>query len=415
MSLLNKLNRMKHHIVREEKDKMTPIHNKEEAVSTAYDIPFLDIWETANARPYMKDDEYCLIREVHYPLDHIHGKYSFREFLRAVELWKQYDGNHPLSAKGFLPSDLFFFDTETTGLGGGAGNTIFILGYASVTDHEVILKQHFLPEPGMEVPLYYSFLENINYTTLVTYNGKAFDWPQVKTRHTLIRDHLPKLPSFGHFDLYHASRRLWKTKMDKVKLVNVEKEILQFERQDDIPGYLAPMIYFDYVDRKNPEGVIEILKHNENDILSLITLYTHLTLQILQTDPMQSNEEKLLIGKWFDYIGEEKKAIETYSLIAEEDNLEAKYELAYKLKRRREYESAKQLWTEVAFYGDGNNIQQQAYIELAKLMEHQFKDYQLAIEYVRKAIALHESCNSVKKEDTFLEDANKRLNRLKKK
>ncbi|MGV3465823.1 MAG: ribonuclease H-like domain-containing protein [Heyndrickxia sp.] len=414
MSLLNKLNRMKQHIVREEKDTMTPIRQKEEAVSNVPDISFLNMWEAANTSPYIKDDEYCLIREVRYPLDHIHGKYSFREFLRAVDLWNQYDGNHPLSAKGFLPTDLFFFDTETTGLGGGAGNTIFILGYASVTDHEVILKQHFLPEPGMEVPLYYSFLENINYTTLVTYNGKAFDWPQVKTRHTLIRDHLPKLPAFGHFDLYHASRRLWKTKMDRVKLVNVEKEILQFERKDDIPGFLAPMIYFDYVERKNPEGVIEILKHNENDILSLITLYTHLTLQILQVDPMQTNEEKLLIGKWFDYIGEEKRAFETYSHIADGHNPEAKYELAYKLKRRKEYESAKQLWTEVALHGNGM-IQKKSYIELAKLMEHQFKDYQLAIDCVRKAITLHENSISIKKEDKFLEDANKRLCRLNRK
>lgn len=400
---------MKQHIVREDQSVCPPVPSpKIEANTNNLDIPCLHIWEAANTIPYFKEDEYCLIREVHYPLDQNHGRYPFREFFKAVDLWNQYEGSHPLSAKGFLPSDLFFFDTETTGLGGGAGNTIFILGYASVTDHEVILKQHFLPEPGMEVPLYYSFLENINYTTLVTYNGKAFDWPQVKTRHTLIRDHLPKLPAFGHFDLYHASRRLWKTKMDSVKLINVEKEILHFERKDDIPGYLAPMIYFDFVERKNPEGVIEILKHNENDILSLITLYTHLSLQILQADPMQTNEEKLLVGKWFDYIGEEKKALETYSHIAK-DNLEAKFELAFKLKKRKDYDSAKELWIEVALAGNGA-IQKQAYIELAKLMEHQFKDYLLAKDYVKKAISLHET--NLTKEDKFLEEANKRLRRL---
>ena len=35
-------------------------------------------------------------------------------------------------AKGYRPGDLFFFDTETTGLGGGTGNTIFLLGYAYI-------------------------------------------------------------------------------------------------------------------------------------------------------------------------------------------------------------------------------------------------------------------------------------------
>ena len=92
----------------------------------------------------------------------------------------------------------------------------------------------------MKCPLYESFLKTVDYTTLVTYNGRAFDWPQVKTRHTLVRDHVPKLPSFGHFDLLHASRRMWKNKLESVKLANVEENILGVVRENDIPGYLAP-------------------------------------------------------------------------------------------------------------------------------------------------------------------------------
>ena len=80
-----------------------------------------------------------------------------------------------------------------------------------------MLKQHILSQPGSEVPLYKSFLESIDYTNMVTYNGKAFDWPQVKTRHTLIREHVPKLPAFGHFDLYHAARRMWKHRLERIK------------------------------------------------------------------------------------------------------------------------------------------------------------------------------------------------------
>jgi uncharacterized protein YprB with RNaseH-like and TPR domain len=114
-----------------------------------------------------------------------HGKYCFQDFLTAVELWNSHKINHPLSAEGYRAEELFFFDTETTGLGGGVGNTIFLLGYASVSNGELILRQHILPNPGAEVPLYQSFLEKVNYRTLITYNGKSFDWPQVKTRHTL--------------------------------------------------------------------------------------------------------------------------------------------------------------------------------------------------------------------------------------
>lgn len=177
--------------------------------------------------------------------------------------------------------------------------------------------QHILPEPGYEIALYQSFLENIDYQKLVTYNGKAFDWPQVKTRHTLIREHVPKLPEFGHFDLFHAARRMWKEKLESVKLSNVEKSILGIERKDDVPGYLAPMIYFDYVERKKPDGMIGILKHNEHDILSLISLYIHLTYQILGLVD-QTENEKYQVAKWFHYIGENKQAMRSLEDLVEE-------------------------------------------------------------------------------------------------
>ncbi len=86
-----------------------------------------------------------------------------------------------------------FLIQKQQGLGGGAGNTIFLLGYAFLTETEVVVRQHILPQPGNEIPLYQSFLESINYDTLVTYNGKAFDWPQLKTQHTLIREHVPEV------------------------------------------------------------------------------------------------------------------------------------------------------------------------------------------------------------------------------
>lgn len=407
----SKLNLLKQHILRESDVNIMEIDaalKDKEVVG----IPYLDVWNEANTTPYFLDDDYCLVREVRYPLDHQHGRYQFREFLTAMEMWNKECIQHPLSAHGFRPRDLFFFDTETTGLGGGAGNTIFILGYASFKDNEVILRQHFLPEPGLEVPLYHSFLENIDYTTLVTYNGKAFDWPQVKTRHTLIRNHVPKLPMFGHFDLYHASRRLWKNQLESVKLVNVEKEILHFERKDDIPGFLAPMIYFDYVERKDPEAIINVLKHNENDILSLITLYTHLSFQIQQEDPLQTNSEKVLVGKWFNYIGAKEAAIKTFTGAAENDDLAAKHELAYFFKKEKKYDEAKDLWLEVVENGE-KTIKKQACIEIAMLLEHQFKNYQLAYEYTIKAIALHETKS--KASDKFLQNAEKRLKRLERK
>ena len=342
MSLANKLNRFKHQIIRQEQSAEKQELLPEKQIDDT-NLQFKDMWTEAGVTPYFLDGEFCLIREVRYPLDYKHGRYRFQDLFTALEAWNGFTGDHPLSAKGFSASDLFFFDTETTGLGGGTGNIIFLLGYARFLDNEIVLRQHFLPEPGLEVPLYESFLKTVDYTTLVTYNGRAFDWPQVKTRHTLVRDHVPKLPSFGHFDLLHASRRMWKNKLESVKLANVEENILGVVRENDIPGYLAPMIYFDYVERKNPEAILRVMQHNEMDILSLITLYTHLTFQIHCIDPDQTANEKMLVGKWFDYIGDREVAASAFEQAASEDEPTAKHQLAYYHKRAKEYDRGKRI------------------------------------------------------------------------
>ena len=101
---------------------------------------------------------------------------------------------------------------------------------------------------------------------------------------------------------------MWKHRLERLKLSIVEKEVLGIERKDDIPGFLAPMIYFDYVERKNPEGMLGILKHNEIDILSLITLYTHLSFQLLGLDQQQTTKETYEVGRWYSYLGETEVA-----------------------------------------------------------------------------------------------------------
>ena len=57
-----------------------------------------------------------------------HGQYRFQDFLtRSKDLEQQSVKSSVISFRTSA-EDLFFFDTETTGLGGGVGNTIFLLG-----------------------------------------------------------------------------------------------------------------------------------------------------------------------------------------------------------------------------------------------------------------------------------------------
>ncbi|MEH7129618.1 ribonuclease H-like domain-containing protein [Neobacillus drentensis] len=387
MSLKSKLNRLKPHLsVGNPSEKNSTLPPQEASI----EIPFRERWEQENVFPYFIDKDYCLIREVKYPLSYQHGHYCFRDFLTAVDIWNQQPVNHPLSAEGHQAEELFFFDTETTGLGGGVGNTIFLLGYASISGDSLILRQHILPHPGAEVPLYQSFLEKVNYKTLVTYNGKSFDWPQVKTRHTLVREHVPKLPQFGHFDLFHAARRLWKHKLERLKLAIVEKEVLGVERVDDIPGFLAPIIYFEFIDSKQPDGMLGILKHNEIDILSLITLYTHITFQLCGADKTQTRPESYEVGRWFAALGEKNEAKKVLTKLAtgkDFTSYQSKYALALQHKKDLNWECARNMFSDVVDSGD-DRLMLEACVELAKIHEHRLKDYPLAKDYCQKAMMI---------------------------
>ncbi len=417
MSIKNKLNRLKNHLGtgNSNSNQSAPVIRREKVI----DVPYKEVWEESGVIPYYFDDSYCLVREKEYSLDQMHGIYSFGEFASAVEAWNSSRIKHPLSAAGHDPENIFFFDTETTGLGGGAGNSIFLLGQASLQGNKIKLKQHILPHPGAEIPLYKSFLESIDYSTMVTYNGKAFDWPQVKTRHTLIREHVPKLPPFGHFDLYHAARRMWKHRLERIKLTAVEKDVLGIERQDDIPGFLAPMIYFDFVERKNPEGMLGIIKHNEIDILSLISLYTHLSFQILRLDEKQSPREIFEVGRWLSSLGESSEAKTAFSEISDSETpeaLEARFALAFEHKKHKNWQEAACLWKDTSERGSLKS-RLISCIELAKVYEHRLKDFNQAIIYAEKAMDLFKeiSGNTLEKISIKEEELKKRLERLRKK
>ncbi|MBA2872445.1 hypothetical protein HNQ85_002754 [Anoxybacillus calidus] len=418
MSIQKKLSRLKGYMSIPSKSddrKQSVSQQSDEKVS----IPYLEHWESFGAKPFFFDGQYCFVREVSYPLHYKHGHYQLGEFYDVHRQWKHSRFEHPLSSKHHEVSDLFFFDTETTGLGSGAGNTIFLLGHARVLDDRVVVRQHFLPNPGAEVALYQSFLSEVDYTTLVTYNGKAFDWPVLKTRHTFIRDVVPKLPAFGHYDLYHASRRIWKHKLESVRLVNVEKEILGIERHEDIPGFLAPMLYFDFLSTQNPEGIFGVLKHNEIDVLSLIVLYIHLSKQILSANEMKNATEQFEMARWFDSLGEISVARETYERVAEsnvQEAAKAKWNLSLIYKKEKRYEEAIAIWQEL-LQDQSDLLKIKAATELAKVYEHHFKQVEEAYTYALHSYDIWKSLvrafkqKDEKKEQELL----RRLHRLERK
>lgn len=407
MSLKAKLNRMKNHINTDEKKE--EVKPKEPSLT----VPHLDKWSRLDAEPFFFDDEYAMIRKKTYPMDHKHGRYVFNELERVIERWNNFHRTHPLSSKDLNPNDLLFFDTETTGLGGGVGNTIFLLGYCQYTNEGISMNQYFLPGPGAEVPMYKAFLDDVqDLKNLVTYNGKAFDWPQVKTRHTLIREQVPNLPQFGHFDLLHGARRFWKNDMESVRLSNVEEQKLHFTRKEDTPGYLAPMLYFEFVKDPDPDLISSVMKHNEEDILSLITLYIHLSNLLLDNSgDFLSAGEQFQSARWWEAIGEDDHAASLYQLSMDgKYDREAKKALAKIYKKQGELARAISIWMQLS----QSTNDEECDIELAKYYEHKEKDYEQALHYALSAYQKWKSKKRIMK-DKAEEERNhymKRIERL---
>ncbi|WP_232697319.1 ribonuclease H-like domain-containing protein [Brevibacillus daliensis] len=449
MSLKNKLNRMKKQLthVAPERETTPVVEVTEEKVSTQkvlddvvlnelpveedhkdhfyskrdQEIPHYDKWDLLQASSFWTEHDYVMVREVKYPLDHLHGRYRFEELFTVMEEWEDAGLSHPLSSSGKQPGDLLFFDTETTGLNGGVGNTIFLLGYSKIEKNEVVVRQHFLPDPFSEIALYQSFLDDVRTSKdLVTYNGKAFDWPQVKTRHTLVRDDVPELPLFGHIDLLHGARRLWKNELVSCRLSIVEQEKLHIIREHDVPGSLAPMLYFDYLREKDPTEIAGVLVHNEIDVLSLITLYTHMSKLVLagERNHFSSLDEIFEVARWYEALGAYEEAKKHYKVVAKSTHLlhnKAKAALGHLFKREKDWDRA--LYCFEAVIRDKSSSNEEVCVEAAKICEHQLKDLNKALVYTQMAFERWQKKGSLLRQKQKVErDAyEKRIQRLKQK
>ena len=162
--------------------------------------------------------------------------------------------------------DCLFWDTETTGLA-GAGTVIFLVGCAWVEGPRVRFHQVFLADfPGEQ-----RFLEHLRdlfarFRVFVSYNGKAFDSNILKTR--LVMSGVTMALGY-QLDL---ARRFWRRRLDNCRLTTIEQEVLGVRRGDDIPGWMAPEIYFDSLRRGALGQLPAVFRHNEADVLALVRL-----------------------------------------------------------------------------------------------------------------------------------------------
>jgi uncharacterized protein YprB with RNaseH-like and TPR domain len=166
---------------------------------------------------------------------------------------------------------LVCLDTETTGLATGAGTLAFLVGIGTWTGSQLRVRQLLLPDHALEPALLSLLADSIPAdASLVTYNGRSFDWPLLMTRYRLHRRDPPVLA--GHVDLLHISRQLWKHRLGNARLATVEHAICRVRRTNDLPGALIPERYFAYLRDRRGEQLRGVVEHNRQDVVSLALL-----------------------------------------------------------------------------------------------------------------------------------------------
>jgi len=292
-------------------------------------------------------------------------------------------------------SKTVFLDTETTGLAGGAGTYIFLVGVGYFEGDQFCVRQYFMRDYNEERALLSALNDLLaNFKAVVTYNGKTFDFPLMESRYIMSGMKM-SLEDPYHFDLLYPARRLWKRRLESCSLSTVEREILKVIRDDDVPGYLIPEIYFRYLRTKDARAIKQVFEHNLQDILSLVALVSRMC--FLVEDPLNNTEygmDIFSIGKMFD---EEKKYGQSTHYyaealkhnLAEEETLEILRLSSFAYKRQGKWEEAEEIWKEII--ERSREYIYYPYEELAKYYEHYLKDYQKAKIAVEEALNIEEN------------------------
>src|SRR5207245_10509559 len=138
----------------------------------------------------------------------------------------------------------------TTGLAGGTGTYAFLIGLAWWDAGGLQVEQFFMRDFSEE----HSLLQELSLRiaerpVLVTFNGKSFDSPLLASRFTLTSSiAVPNLTA--HLDLLHPARALWKLRLGSVRLVELERHVLDalrigWHREDDVEAAIIPELCFD--------------------------------------------------------------------------------------------------------------------------------------------------------------------------
>jgi uncharacterized protein len=289
------------------------------------------------------------------------------------------------------PEKWLFLDTETTGLAGGTGTYAFLTGLAWWDGGGLQVEQLFLRDFSEEHSLLQALAERLaERPVLVTFNGKTFDWPLLENRFTMTRT-IRVPPLAAHLDLLHPARALWKLRLGSVRLVELERHVLDaarlgWDREDDVASAMIPQFYFDYLRGGTARPLAGVVKHNQMDLRGLAALFGKIN-SLLESREGGFGETDSLdlfgLSRFLQRRGEKDLAQSACaqalgSGLPAEFRPQATRELALMAKRRGDAERAAALWNELVA-NPGETVL--ACEQLAIHYERHARDFARAMEF----------------------------------
>ncbi len=286
------------------------------------------------------------------------------------------------------PRDMIFLDTETTGLSGGTGTHVFLVGIGRFNGDALHVRQFFMRHPGDERGLLAALTADLgDIGALVTYNGRSFDVPLLETRY---RMHGQAFASpEQHIDLLSPARAIWKHRLPSCSLGTIERMVLGVQREMDAPGWMIPQLYFDYLRSRRIELLEPVFEHNRIDIVTLarLTALVQTYEAGIRTPPNDIDRLAVELHRLRRH-GDDDAIASISQLwrlptIPAELRLRALRDLSVALKRRRRHADAADEWL-AAQRDPSRPLRLFAAEELAKHLEHRERDHARAIEIVRR-------------------------------
>lgn len=345
---------------------------------------------------------------------------EFGEHFQTERLFARHKrhGSADIGALADLPQDLLgaledkeipalrperwaFLDTETTGLSGGSGTYAFLIGVGRITQEGFRVRQFLMREYVEEGSLLAALESHLaDFDVLITYNGKSYDQPLLETRYRMAW-RKPPFARLHHVDLLHGARRLWKLRLESCRLMELEQQILGFEREGDLPGELIPHVYFDYLRTREAHHLVPILHHNAIDILTLACLTAIVPAAFRSTDSeslskvgVRRGEELAGIARWLLSSEENEQALGLFKRAVDAGLPDALlfrslWDIGLLEKKLNGPQASLHVFTELA--GCRNEFRARALEELAKYYEHEENNSALALEFTEQALRLENS------------------------